>query len=752
MRYENEAESRSSFHSRANKATSSSTTPTGNTVLLFDSSISETTSSTAPTIAPPKTPKSQIRYSAHLKKGVRYGNVVTTGNLQSKGDRLVVQDLQSTLTSALNHSNQFNSTALTNAHDDLSASSSLIVTPPRPKSQPILSPPAITYSNSRKHHRSLANRAPPSFKYIHATLTHHDASSPTSPSSPQPVHRKSNISSHDSMVEDSNQIVVSSVTESESYAEKHLFMQRYLSEFADEPDGHPSERLASSHTTDHHHLQDVDSRTSPSSSLGVTSSSIFDFSPSSPTMNRSQSIIGTRNSGVWNDLFNLQGASPQDEEEFVLIEEDDESALHAPVRPSNEMLSSSLDSITTRRVPRCPSSPPISCSTSTAPGKTSGSSTSHTPLHFPTFIPVNTPNHISLYKMEQLLDQCKENQPPACIILQPFEAPTSCAPSLSSKRGQSVNILSLSILIDHQCEHSETQCSPHTTSSPNFHSSVDSISTLNDRIPFYFHQILFQLRKYVPVIICHNSSTDFLFSVRLFNLLLNENQCHELYILDCSLQELEKKRTDLFISHDEHQHRISDENWIQTHVKTVHDMLFRNLGTHSSEWISVSPPTKILRHLYVGCARNSFEQQQLLDLNVSGVINAATECESHFPNTFQYLKCNVDDHPHEDIAQYFEATYQFIERSRKQKKVCFVHCFVGASRSVTIVVAYLMRKKNWSFKKAYRFVSKRRTETDVNFGFCQQLMEYEKVLSSQSSKIEPGSPTSLQVSSGASLL
>jgi protein-tyrosine phosphatase len=55
-----------------------------------------------------------------------------------------------------------------------------------------------------------------------------------------------------------------------------------------------------------------------------------------------------------------------------------------------------------------------------------------------------------------------------------------------------------------------------------------------------------------------------------------------------------------------------------------------------------------------------------------------------------------------------------------------VHCFAGKSRSASIVIAYIMQLNNWQFSKAFEYVYEKRDVIDPNFGFCAQLINYEK--------------------------
>ena len=57
-----------------------------------------------------------------------------------------------------------------------------------------------------------------------------------------------------------------------------------------------------------------------------------------------------------------------------------------------------------------------------------------------------------------------------------------------------------------------------------------------------------------------------------------------------------------------------------------------------------------------------------------------------------------------------------------------MHCRAGQSRSVTVVLAYLMRTLGWTLTRAYSYVQRRRPSMSPNLGFMGQLTQYEVVL------------------------
>ena len=79
------------------------------------------------------------------------------------------------------------------------------------------------------------------------------------------------------------------------------------------------------------------------------------------------------------------------------------------------------------------------------------------------------------------------------------------------------------------------------------------------------------------------------------------------------------------------------------------------------------------------------------------------------------LEINIDDSPEEDLAQYFDQCFQFIDSNSDGGTL--VHCVSGISRSSSVVIAYLMAKNEWKFQESWQYVKSRRQEVYPNSGF-----------------------------------
>ena len=57
-----------------------------------------------------------------------------------------------------------------------------------------------------------------------------------------------------------------------------------------------------------------------------------------------------------------------------------------------------------------------------------------------------------------------------------------------------------------------------------------------------------------------------------------------------------------------------------------------------------------------------------------------------------------------------------------------MHCAYGASRSATLVIAYVMHQNRWPFQKALQYVQQMREVVRPNRGFTTQLALWGKQL------------------------
>ena len=87
----------------------------------------------------------------------------------------------------------------------------------------------------------------------------------------------------------------------------------------------------------------------------------------------------------------------------------------------------------------------------------------------------------------------------------------------------------------------------------------------------------------------------------------------------------------------------------------------------------------------------------ILENGIGSVITAikGRNLSDRIPKHIEYLYVPAVDSERFDISFYFSDTCEFIMEERKRTNV-LVHCMAGISRSVTLVMAYLMEWKGWT--------------------------------------------------------
>merc|ERR1712012_604025 len=162
------------------------------------------------------------------------------------------------------------------------------------------------------------------------------------------------------------------------------------------------------------------------------------------------------------------------------------------------------------------------------------------------------------------------------------------------------------------------------------------------------------------------------------------------------------------------------------------------------------PATQVLPHLYLGNMRDAPDMTSLSRLNIQYVLNVTAKQPSyHLPPGFHYKHLEAADSGLQNLRQFFEEAFSFIDEAKKAGAGVLVHCQAGISRSPTIAVAYLMKHSPMAMADAYKFVKTKRSIISPNLNFMGQLWEFEQVLNDEAkeSGLKNGSSTASVVAS-----
>ena len=135
---------------------------------------------------------------------------------------------------------------------------------------------------------------------------------------------------------------------------------------------------------------------------------------------------------------------------------------------------------------------------------------------------------------------------------------------------------------------------------------------------------------------------------------------------------------------------------------------------------------EIENNLYLGNFTASENIQQLKDLGIKKVLSVIdiNDFPDYKSEDIIHKKVDVSDFESQNIIQYFGECLNFIKGEEK----VLVHCMAGASRSATIVIAYVMWINKMKYEDVLNFVMLLRPIVYPNNGFREQLKMFEKLL------------------------
>lgn len=141
-----------------------------------------------------------------------------------------------------------------------------------------------------------------------------------------------------------------------------------------------------------------------------------------------------------------------------------------------------------------------------------------------------------------------------------------------------------------------------------------------------------------------------------------------------------------------------------------------------------SDPTPVIDGIYLGSAYNAASYDLLKKLNIKVILNATTEIKNYYPDEYTYLRYKLYDNNKHSIKKYLEKSFNDIQHHQQNTKGnILIHCFMGASRSASIVLYYLMRTqkhedgKPYTFDDAVQFLKTKRITVNPTFRLTKDL-------------------------------
>ena len=125
-----------------------------------------------------------------------------------------------------------------------------------------------------------------------------------------------------------------------------------------------------------------------------------------------------------------------------------------------------------------------------------------------------------------------------------------------------------------------------------------------------------------------------------------------------------------------------------------------------------------------GCC---FELDILRKHNITYILNVS-ETPTLYQTQIEFMCLDIPmkDNNTQDILQFLPKAFTFIDKALRTNSKILVHCQAGISRSVSIVMAWLISNKNLNVEQAFEIVKQHRPQASPNLNFWVQLTNFHK--------------------------
>ena len=167
-------------------------------------------------------------------------------------------------------------------------------------------------------------------------------------------------------------------------------------------------------------------------------------------------------------------------------------------------------------------------------------------------------------------------------------------------------------------------------------------------------------------------------------------------------------------------------NWYYGDMKNVERIYKENETIYNHISKLCTKMTPIIDNIILGNACDASFYYHMKEANIGMIINVTKEIPNYFKKDFEYYKISLNDQNYENFTnEIFERVNAFISiYTSKNKGNVLIHCYMGSSRSATIVSAYMIKKYGYTLDECVKILRSKRNIVNINTKFAKNLQDY----------------------------
>jgi protein-tyrosine phosphatase len=136
--------------------------------------------------------------------------------------------------------------------------------------------------------------------------------------------------------------------------------------------------------------------------------------------------------------------------------------------------------------------------------------------------------------------------------------------------------------------------------------------------------------------------------------------------------------------------------------------------------------TNVAPYIFLGNKDNAADWDFLKRNEIENVLNVTKTVPNFFESDdrVSYTRIPLDDAFNQPLKDYLTFGIALMEKAVEQQKGVLVHCSAGMSRSPCLVMAYFMKKNNWTLDRTYNWLKTLRPICP-NICFMGQLLHFQ---------------------------